>query len=92
MQAAANRFITPAKTMNTGDNFFASKQDCHSKAEKVFDDWETCLRTLMVNKSCDVHEETLKTAKLFAQVDSLSKNTQHSLERTGKVLDQLLDK
>lgn len=77
---------------NGNDSFFASKQDCHAKTEKVYDDWETCLRTLMVNKSYDVHEETLKTAKLFAQVDSLSKNTQFSLERTGKVLDQLLDK
>lgn len=66
-----------------------NKQDCHLKAEKVYDDWEQCLKTLVSNS---IHEETQKTAKLFTRVDSLSNTTKLSLEKTEKVLDQLLDK
>lgn len=66
-----------------------NQQDCHLKAEKVYEDWEHCLKSLVANS---VHDETLKTAKLFTQVDSLSKTTKSSLQKTEKVLDQLLDK
>lgn len=76
--------------MNQQDTFFISKQDCHLKSEKVYEDWEQSLKSLLLNKN--LHEETQKTAKLFTRVDSLSKTTKASLEKTSKVLDQLLDK
>jgi hypothetical protein len=82
----------PVKNGKPQNDFFASKQDCHFKTEKVYDDWDLCLKSLMSSKNLDVHEETQKTAKLFVQVDSLSKNTKSSLQKTGETLDKLLDK
>jgi predicted ABC-type exoprotein transport system permease subunit len=70
--------------------FFASKEECHLKSIKTFDDWEYVIKSL--SKTSLVHDDTLKTAKLFTQVDSLSKNTKNSIEKTSKTLDQLLDK
>lgn len=64
-------------------------QNCHLKAEKVYDDWEECLKALVSN---NIHEETQKTAKVFTQVDSLSNTTKLSLEKTENILDQLLNK
>lgn len=71
------------------DPFFISKQDCHLKADKVYEDWEQSLKSLLLNKN--LHEETQKTAKLFTRLDSLSKTTKSSLEKTQKAFDQLLD-
>lgn len=76
--------------MNGQDTFFISKQDCHLKAEKVYDDWEQSLKSLLSSKT--LHEETQKTAKLFTRVDTLSKTTNACLEKTLNILDQLLDK
>lgn len=70
--------------------FFASKEECHLRTNKTFDDWEYVIKAL--SKTSQVHDDTLKTAKLFTQVDSLSKNTKNSIEKTSKTLDQLLDK
>ncbi|KAL9548210.1 hypothetical protein MBANPS3_005791 [Mucor bainieri] len=70
--------------------FFASKEECHLKTSKTLDDWESVIKAL--SKTSQVHDDTLKTAKLFTQVDSLSKNTKNSIEKTSKTLDRLLDK
>ncbi|KAI8647618.1 hypothetical protein BD408DRAFT_427619 [Parasitella parasitica] len=70
--------------------FFASKEECRLKTNKAFDDWENVLKGL--TKPSQTHDETLKIAKLFTQVDSLSKNTTLSMEKTSKTLDRLLDK
>ncbi|GAN01628.1 hypothetical protein MAM1_0010d01062 [Mucor ambiguus] len=70
--------------------FFASREECHLKTSKTLDDWECVIKAL--SKTSQVHDDTLKTAKLFTQVDSLSKNTKNSIEKTSKTLDRLLDK
>ncbi|KAF1797957.1 hypothetical protein V8B55DRAFT_1452174 [Mucor lusitanicus] len=70
--------------------FFASKEECHLKTSKTLDDWEYVIKAL--SKTSQIHDDTLKTAKLFTQVDSLSKNTRNSIEKTSKTLDRLLDK
>jgi hypothetical protein len=68
------------------ENFFTSKQDCHSKSEKVYDEWEQVIKAMIKVEGTD------QTAKMVTQVDSLSKNTKNALEKTSKTLDQLLDK
>ncbi|CEP14441.1 hypothetical protein [Parasitella parasitica] len=70
--------------------FFASKEECHLKTNKAFDDWENVLKGL--TKPAQIHDETLKSAKLFTQVDSLSNSTTLSMEKTSKLLDRLLDR
>ncbi|KAI7902703.1 uncharacterized protein BX663DRAFT_510198 [Cokeromyces recurvatus] len=66
----------------------ASKEECHLKTENAFDDWKQTLKAV----SFQSHKETRKTAKLFTQVDSLSKNTRNSIEKTSQILDELLEK
>lgn len=83
----SNRWVSSQQ-----QDFFASKQDCHIKTEKVFEDWDQCLKSLISSKNLEVHEETQKSAKLFTQVDSMSRNTKLSLEKTENMLDKLLDK
>jgi hypothetical protein len=68
------------------ENFFASKQDCHLKSEKVYDEWEQVIRAMIRVEGTD------QTAKMYTQIDSLSKNTKNALENTSKTLDLLLDK
>lgn len=86
-----NRWASNQQQQQQQD-FFASKQDCHVKTEKVFEDWDQCLKSLTTSKNLDVHEETQKSAKLFTQVDSISRNTKLALEKTEDILDKLLDK
>ncbi|KAI9485633.1 MAG: hypothetical protein EXX96DRAFT_471844 [Benjaminiella poitrasii] len=77
------------KTSNSiREQLSASKDECHLNTEKAFDDWEQTLKAI----SFQNHEETQKIAKMFTQVDTLSKNIKNSIERTNQALDQLLDK
>jgi hypothetical protein len=43
-------------------------------------------------KFSEVHDVNQKSAKSFIQVDSLSKSTKASLEKSSKMLDKLLEK
>ncbi|CAO3609785.1 unnamed protein product [Cunninghamella echinulata] len=81
----SNRSFKSNKSL--GDESWLAKDECHTQADITLDDWSSCLKDIYSNS----HEETIKTAKLFTQVDSYSKHTLQTLEKTTKVLDQLLD-
>lgn len=69
------------------ENFFASKEDCHLRSEKVYDEWEQVINSMLKIEGADQ-----QTAKMFTQADSVSKNTKSALQKTSEALDQLLDK
>ncbi|KAI8386809.1 hypothetical protein BD560DRAFT_363221 [Blakeslea trispora] len=64
------------------------KEECRAKTEKVYDDWEQLIKASL--KTNEIHEQTLKTAKMFTQVDLYQKTTQHRLEKAYQSLTQLL--
>ncbi|CAO3592687.1 unnamed protein product [Absidia cylindrospora] len=51
------------------------------------DEWTACLKGLQSTS----HEQTLKTAKQFIQVDTHAKRTYQALEKTSRTLDFLLN-
>ncbi|KAI8993430.1 hypothetical protein BDB01DRAFT_847312 [Pilobolus umbonatus] len=70
--------------------YYPSKEECHTKTEEAYDNWSDSLKTLL--KITDSKEDTHKTAKMFVQADSLYRSTRTSMEKTKKVLEQLVDK
>ncbi|CAO3623509.1 unnamed protein product [Cunninghamella blakesleeana] len=81
----SNRSYRSIKSL--GDESWLAKDECHSQADNTLDDWSSCLKDTYSNS----HEETMKTAKLFTQVDTYSKHTLQTLEKTNKTLDQLFN-
>ncbi|KAI8147307.1 hypothetical protein BJV82DRAFT_664553 [Fennellomyces sp. T-0311] len=72
------------------NQFAASKEECHARAERTVDEWSECLKMML--KYSDPSDEFNKTIKRFVQSDVHAKNTRQALERTSKALDQLLEK
>ncbi|KAI8064357.1 hypothetical protein BC940DRAFT_335401 [Gongronella butleri] len=77
-----------AKTKAPSDETWMTKEDTQRQIAVTLDDWAACLKAVQQSS----HDDTVKTAKLFTQVDSHAKHTQQALDKTSKVLDGLLDK
>lgn len=69
-------------------NSIVSKEECHLKSDKVFSDYEYILKSLLDGEEDNIQ----KTMKLFTQIDSISKSTESSIEKSTQMLDQVLDK
>ncbi|KAI8343921.1 hypothetical protein BC941DRAFT_507528 [Chlamydoabsidia padenii] len=95
MSKQSTSTITPSHSFRSlnnikslaNDDTWMTKDECHYQADNTMDDWATCLKGLQVAS----HEETMKTAKQFLQVDTHAKLTYQNLEKTQKTLDLLLD-
>ncbi|KAI9267901.1 hypothetical protein BDA99DRAFT_558107 [Phascolomyces articulosus] len=72
------------------NQFAASKEDCHARAERTVDDWSECLKMML--KYSDPMDEFNKTIKRTVQADTHAKNTKQALEKTCQALDQLLER
>ncbi|KAG1057249.1 hypothetical protein G6F43_000911 [Rhizopus delemar] len=75
--------------MQTKELFQATKQECHSRVDKAYEDWSHVLKQTVKTAVC--HEDMEGTIRSFVYVDTLSKNTKASLERANKALDLLLE-
>ncbi|KAG2222328.1 hypothetical protein INT45_001591, partial [Circinella minor] len=72
------------------NQFAASKEECHARAELTIDYWSECLKMML--KYTDPTDEFNKTIKRTVQADSHVKNTKQALEKTSNALDQLLER
>ncbi|CEI94542.1 hypothetical protein RMCBS344292_08751 [Rhizopus microsporus] len=75
---------------NNKELYFSTKQDCHYKTAKAFEEWSHVLRQTIRMSTC--YDELETTTKSFTSVDILAKTTRNHLERTEKALKLLSDK
>ncbi|KAI9277861.1 hypothetical protein BY458DRAFT_504262 [Sporodiniella umbellata] len=67
-----------------------SMKECHTRAEKAYEDWGQVLRHTVRMASCQ--EDLDATIRAFVQVDALSKNTKASLGKSNRALDLVLER
>ncbi|KAI7864687.1 hypothetical protein BDF14DRAFT_1155995 [Spinellus fusiger] len=72
------------------NGLWASKEACHSRAEKTVEQWGDCLKWML--KYTDTHEEVQRTAKAFVQADFHCKTTLQALERANKTMTLVMEK